>query len=137
MTQRQTNHGALAAALAGMGLVSGLNAAAMLGAPETWYWSVPGVPNTGPLNVHFVRDIGVTFATLSAALGLAAVLPVHRAILTFVASLWFAGHAALHIFDITTGCLPASHWLIDLPGVFLVALIMAGLSAWAFLERRA
>ena len=38
----------------------------MLFAPAHWYQNLPaGVPDTGPLNVHFVRDIGAAFATAS------------------------------------------------------------------------
>jgi hypothetical protein len=34
------------------------NALTMLAAPAAWYYSVDGVAATGPLNIHFVRDIG-------------------------------------------------------------------------------
>ncbi len=30
-------------------------------APEIWYSAVPGVPETGPANIHFIRDIGLAF----------------------------------------------------------------------------
>ena len=34
-------------------------------------------------------------------------------------------HAAIHVRDLVAGQLDADHWLIDLPGVFLPALLMA------------
>ena len=42
----------------------------MLAAGPLWYETVPGVPDTGPFNPHFVQDIGVAF--LVAGLALAA-----------------------------------------------------------------
>ena len=47
-----------------------LNGLAMLVAGPLWYETVPGVPDTGPFNPHFVQDIGVAF--LVAGLALAA-----------------------------------------------------------------
>jgi hypothetical protein len=39
----------------------------MLVAPYSWYMDLPAsVPDTGPFNPHFVRDIGVTFVVLLA-----------------------------------------------------------------------
>jgi hypothetical protein len=40
----------------------------MLGDPAAWYAAVPGVPMTGPLNPHFVRDIGCAYCVAGAAL---------------------------------------------------------------------
>jgi hypothetical protein len=44
---------------------------------------------------------------------------VHLALTVF-----FVGHALIHLADIGSGRLPHSHWLIDAPGVFTPALIM-------------
>ena len=51
----------LAAIMAGNGVYMFLD-------PPTWYGLVPGVPETGPLNVHFVRDIGIAYFTAGVAL---------------------------------------------------------------------
>ena len=51
-----------------LGLILSANGIAMLAAPETWYLSVPGVAETGPLNPHFVRDIGCAYLVSGAAL---------------------------------------------------------------------
>jgi len=51
-----------------VGLASALNGAAMLIVPELWYRLVPGVVDTGPLNGHFVRDIGCAYLTAGGAL---------------------------------------------------------------------
>jgi hypothetical protein len=97
----------------------------MLIAPQGWYHDLPaGVPDTGPLNTHFVRDIGAAFLTVGIAFAVATVRPaMRRAVLVF-AAIFFVLHAAIHVLDLLAGNIPASHWLIDLPGVFLPALLL-------------
>ncbi|MBP6013727.1 MAG: hypothetical protein KBA31_15985 [Alphaproteobacteria bacterium] len=48
--------------------VMGLNGGYMFVDPPGWYAAVPGVPDTGPLNLHFVRDIGLAYVTAGAGL---------------------------------------------------------------------
>jgi len=48
----------IAAILAVFNVANGL---VMLLASSTWWNSVPGVPDTGPFNLHFVQDVGVAF----------------------------------------------------------------------------
>jgi hypothetical protein len=106
-------------------LLSIFNGAWMLLLPLSWYTDLPAaVPNTGPFNQHFVRDLGVVFLLIGFAFGWAALnidrsRPVHLAITAF-----FTGHALIHLVDIMSGRLPHSHWLIDTPGVFLPAALM-------------
>jgi hypothetical protein len=97
----------------------------MLWAPEAWYHELPaGVPDTGPLNTHFVRDIGAAFLTIGVAFFVASSRPgMRRGVLLF-ATMFFVLHAAVHVLDLLTGHLHAGHWLIDLPGVFLPALLL-------------
>jgi hypothetical protein len=45
------------------------NGLAMLFASSTWWASVPGVPDTGPFNPHFVEDVGAAFLMAGLALG--------------------------------------------------------------------
>ena len=53
-------------ALAAINLANGVW---MLVGPEGWYFGIPAaVPDTGPLNLHFVRDIGSVYVTMAAAL---------------------------------------------------------------------
>jgi hypothetical protein len=107
------------------GLLSLLNGIWMLLFPLSWYTDFPAdVPHTGPFNPHFVRDLGVAFLVVALAFGwsarnLSRSYPIHVGL-----TLFLTGHALIHLLDIATGHLPASHWLIDLPGVFLPALIM-------------
>lgn len=116
------------------GLLSAANAAWMLWDPQLWYHELPaGVPDTGPYNEHFVRDIGTAFLTLSLAFVWAAYAPRWRPPLVAIATFFLVAHAALHLFDTARGFLDAHHWLLDLPGVYLPAAILAPV-AWRCLR---
>lgn len=106
-------------------LLSIFNGGWMLLFPLSWYTDLPAaVPNTGPFNQHFVRDLGVVFLLIGLAFGWAALnvdrsRPVHLVVTAF-----FTGHAMIHVADIVTGRLPHRHWMIDMPGVFVPAVLM-------------
>lgn len=79
-----------------LGALALVNGAAAFLLPEFWYSAVPGVTGTGPLNVHFVRDIGAAFLAAGAGLAATAWRP----------ALWPAGaagaaflvlHALIHV----------------------------------------
>ena len=112
------------------------NGAWMLLFPRSWYTDFPAdVSHTGPFNPHFVRDLGVVYLVVALAFGWSAMhldrsRPVHLALTIF-----FVGHALIHLADIAAGRLPHSHWLIDLPGVFVPALIML-ITAMPFIRKR-
>ena len=111
--------------LALMAVTSAANAGWMLADPAHWYSDLPAaVPDTGPYNEHFVRDIGVAFATMALAFGWAAFVPRWRPPLLAVGAFFVAGHALLHVFDTLRGALDGDHWLLDLPGVYLPALVL-------------
>jgi hypothetical protein len=109
----------------------------MLADPVHWYHTLPaGVPDFGPLNEHFVRDIGAAFAVLGGVLGVAAVVPSWR----IPASITVAGfavlHALVHVLDTLRGLVGPEHWSIDLPGVYLPALILTGIALWMVKTQR-
>jgi hypothetical protein len=106
------------------------NALWMLAGPMHWYAELPAaVPDTGPFNAHFVRDIGCAFLTVAVALVWAAFEPGLRRPLILVAALFLVAHALLHVYDTARGALDASHWGLDLLGVYLPALLVAGAAA--------
>jgi hypothetical protein len=108
-----------------LGLVNLANGLWMLLSPESWYERLPaGVPDTGPLNVHFVRDIGAAFTTLGAAFCVGAREPGARRGVLFAATLFFGLHALVHVADLASGRLAADHWLIDFPGAFLPVILL-------------
>jgi hypothetical protein len=101
------------------------NAFWMLAGPMHWYRELPAaVPDTGPFNPHFVRDIGCAFLTVGVALAWAALAPRLRFALVAVALLFYAAHALLHVYDTAVGNLPHTHWWLDLPGVYLPAALL-------------
>ena len=110
-------------------VISLFNGGWMLLFPFSWYTDLPaGVPHTGPFNQHFVRDIGVAFIVAALGFGWCALRadrarPVHIGLTVF-----FTGHALIHLADILSGRLPHSHWLIDAPAVFAPAVLLIILS---------
>ncbi len=97
------------------------NAAAMLALPLSWYDAVPGVPQTGPFNSHFVRDIGAAY--LTAGLGCAWFAWRAREGWRALAAgaLFLTLHAAIHLFDAACGTSPIRDLLRDFLGVHLLA----------------
>jgi len=76
----------------------GLNGLAMLAAPGLWYDLTPGASHTGPVNTHFIRDIGLAFLAAAAALVVAA-RTANPAVPILVATVFLGGHAALHVVE--------------------------------------
>ena len=100
----------------------------MLIGPEGWYFGIPAaVPDTGPLNLHFVRDIGAVYVTMAAALFWAGARSADRVPLVSMVLLFHILHSAGHVLDTLAGRLPASHWLMDFPGVYLPMIALAAI----------
>ena len=109
-----------------LGVMTLGNALWMLAGPMHWYHELPAaVPDTGPFNPHFVRDIGCAFLTTGVALVWAAYAPSLRLPLVGIAALFLVAHAVLHVYDTLVGNLPNDHWWLDFPGVYLPALVLA------------
>jgi len=124
MTRTRSDGWTIALALFAAGSL--LNGIWMLVDPPGWYVNLPAaVPDTGPLNEHFVRDIGSAFVVMSVGLLVAAFRPALRLPLVALTSLFYWLHALVHITDTLAGRLPPSHWAIDFPGVYLPALLLA------------
>ncbi len=107
------------------GLMSLGNGLYMLVAPGHWFHEMPAaIPDTGPMNPHFVRDVGAVYALSGAGL-LWGVFNLTRAYPVFVmVALFYGAHAGLHVSDILMGHLPADHWAIDFSGVFFPAIVL-------------
>src|SRR5215813_5236814 len=101
----------------GLGLALAANGLFMLADPAGWYALVPGVPETGPLNPHFVRDIGCAYLVTGLALaGLALGEAARPAALAGAAFLTL--HALVHVADAIAGRAHGNHVLVDLASVF-------------------
>lgn len=109
-----------------LGIVNVANGAWMLADPSGWYYGIPaGVPDTGPLNLHFVRDIGGTYVTMGVALLWAGARPSDRVSLVSMVLLFHLIHAGAHALDTLEGRLAWTHWAIDFPGVYLPTVVLA------------
>jgi hypothetical protein len=103
-----------------------VNGAWMLADPPGWYSGIPAaVPDFGPLNEHFVRDIGAAFVVQGVALAWAAFVPAWRLALVVPVALFYVLHAVVHVYDTARGLAGPAHWAIDFPAVYLPALLMA------------
>lgn len=117
----------LAFTLTAIGLLT--NALYMLAAPYHWFIHLPGdVPDFGPFNVHMVRDIGCANLVFGgAALG-ALWRPVYSAATAWLLTAFYGAHALVHVFDTARGHVHGGHWLMDLPLVYIPALIFLALA---------
>jgi len=106
-----------------LGLVILANGVFMLAAPESWYWLVPGVPDRGPFNQHFVRDIGFIYALAGAAFIYGAVYTRHQLALWLIPTAWLTLHAIFHIWEVVVGICGPESLLEDFAGVTLPALL--------------
>ena len=120
------------AVILGIGLA--LNALWMFALPAAWYAAVPGVPQTGPFNPHFVRDIGAAYLVAAAALlSFAASAQARPAAQAGAAFLTL--HALVHLWDAAAGREQAHQFLLDLVFIFLPAVLAAWI-AWPPQQRQ-
>ena len=89
----------IAAILAVFNIANGL---VMLFASSTWWNSVPGVPDTGPFNLHFVQDVGVAFLVAGLALAARAWRPAFWPAAVAGAG-FLSAHAVIHLVMIASG----------------------------------
>ena len=114
-----------------VGLSSAANALWMLVGPEHWYGHVPAaIPDFGPYNVHFVRDAGIAYLTVSIGLLWSASREAVRLPMTILATMFFGGHALVHLFDTATGHVGKHHWMLDFPTTYLPMFLLIGV-IWA------
>lgn len=114
-----------------LGLGGVANGTFMLLDPVNWYFAVPGVTSTGSFNQHFVRDIGLIFVLVGAALLIGVLRRPVRTALWTTAALWLAGHAMFHLWEVAVGICGPAAIARDFPAVTLPAILTAALAGWA------
>jgi len=105
-----------------LGLLAAANGVFMLAAPAAWYAIAPGVPNTGPLNAHFIRDIGAALLVAGGSL----VWFAHDARArpaALACAAFFMLHALVHLSDAMTGRESIHQAVRDLPTVYVGSLL--------------
>jgi hypothetical protein len=114
-----------------MGFVLVVNATWQLVAPESWYWAIPGVPDRGPFNQHFVRDLGIIYTLSGVGLILGALNPQRRFGYWWAPTFWLAGHAVFHVWEVLVGICGPISLLEDFAGVTLPGLLALMLLEYA------
>ena len=114
-----------------VGLLAAANGVFMLAAPAEWYFAVPGVTTTGPFNQHFLRDIGLIFLLVGGAFALGAARKQYRPVLWGAASVWLAGHALFHFWEVAVGICGPSALVRDFAAVTLPPILGGLLTLWA------
>ncbi len=110
-----------------LGLAMLANGVFMTIAPEPWYWAVPGVPDRGPFNQHFIRDIGFIYSLIGAAFLYGAIYSKHRVHLWLIPAAWLVLHAIFHVWEVIVGICGPESLAEDFAGVTLPALIAIAL----------
>lgn len=101
----------------------------MLVSPAHWYINLPAnVPGTGPLNEHFVRDIGCIFTMIGVMLAIAVVRPAFRLMALLFATTFYVAHSLVHVGEQIGGVLPPDQWRFDLFPVYGATLVLVVLS---------
>ncbi|MBL4826154.1 MAG: hypothetical protein JKY66_00305 [Spongiibacteraceae bacterium] len=110
-----------------LGLIMLTNGVFMTLSPEPWYWMVPGVPDRGPFNQHFVRDIGINYMLIGVAFIYGAIYSKHRLLLWLMPTAWLVGHGIFHVWEVLVGICGPESLIVDFGGVTLPALLGLGL----------
>jgi hypothetical protein len=113
-----------------LALTMGGNGLVMLAAGRWWYGAVAGVPETGPFNPHFVKDIGAAYLVVGAAFAWLAWRPsptVRGGALA--AALFLALHAGIHLAEPFGNPAGLADLVRDFPGVLLPALLAVWVAA--------
>jgi len=122
-------------ALAASALVMAATGLWMMIDPKGWYAATPGVVETGPMNLHFIRDLAAAFLTFSIGL-LFAIPPLSaRFALATLAAIFAVLHALIHLFDAFS---PGGHPIQPAEGVavFGAAALATAVALWLFPKRR-
>jgi hypothetical protein len=114
-----------------------LNGALMLVLPELWYGLIPGVADTGPLNEHFVRDVGCAYLVAGSSL-LWFSFDRRARPAALAGAAFLALHALVHIWDWVGGRESSVQLLIDAPTVLVPGLFVFKIArpVWPFARRR-
>ena len=113
-----------------VGIAMAANGLVMLAAGRWWYGAVPGVPQTGPFNPHFVKDIGAAYLVAGAGLGwLAASGSALARGAAAAGAAFLALHAGIHLAEAVGDPMGAPHLGRDFAGVILPPLL-ALLALW-------
>jgi hypothetical protein len=101
-----------------------LNGLWMIFAPKNWYYNLPAsVPTFGPLNYHFIRDLGCVFFLLGIGVVFAAFYLSYRLPLFTMNTAFYVLHMFVHVHEVVSGRVASSMFWVDLPLVYVPTII--------------
>ncbi len=113
--------------IAGLAMIA--NGIWMVARAIEWFFNIPAdMPATGEPNGHLIRDVGIAYIVFGIALNWCALQLKSRRCMLLMVALFMIAHALGHAVEILMGALPASHWWIDFPFVFLPGLFFTALA---------
>lgn len=111
------------------GLSNLANGLWMLASPAHWYINLPAdVPGSGPLNEHFVRDIGCVFTLLGIALLWSIPRRSLRVPAMVAAAAFSSAHALVHVFDQMRGLFTPEHLGFDIGPIYVSTILLVALT---------
>ena len=97
----------------------------MLADAPGWYTGLPAkVPDFGPLNEHFVRDIGAAYVMMGVGAAWAAFVRSVRVPVVALVTVFYVLHALGHVYETATGRVGTDHWIIDFGPIYLPAILL-------------
>ena len=101
----------------------------MIAAPDSWYAAVPGVIQTGPMNHHFIVDIGLAFMASGAFMILGT--RERMAAFALAGATWPALHALFHVWEWIADGIPADTHIMASDAVAVMGVSFLGFAlAW-------
>jgi hypothetical protein len=117
--------------LALLGLFHLMNGMWMLIDPHGWYLAVPGVVDAGPMNHHFIVDIGLAFVASGAGMMAALRTGKTPAILALAGATWPALHALFHVWGWIVDGVPHDARVLISTGIGVILVSFLGIAlAW-------
>lgn len=105
------------------------NGVAMFFFPSTWFFRlVPGVPETGPYNMHLVMDSGTFFLGVGVGLAAGAIAPRRNAIAIVIAAVASTMHSALHLWSHAEGLLSWNAAATEIFGIYIPTLALIAIA---------
>ncbi len=119
--------------LAALDIINGIE---MFFFPDAWFFKlVPGVPETGPFNMHLVMDGGTFFLAVGVGLVAAALNPHRNAIAVVVAAIAGVMHSILHLYSHAAGLLSIEHLTTEVLGIYIPAIVLIAIGAILYRRR--
>ena len=120
---------ALTAGIIGIAFLA--NSIFMIVSPSSWYYSLETVVQTGPMNSHFIRDIGLMYFLTAVVVFLGLRQPQNKVVWWTGAAGWHLLHGGLHTWETVVGISTVEAYAQDFVPVVVPGLVLMALGWWA------